>query len=69
MFFWIREAVGWILLAASLYLIRTAMLFVDNRQVIEASIVVFASLMVMRGGILLIRMNTVARISLLSSRR
>lgn len=63
MFFWIRELAGWSLLAAALYLIATALQFVNDRQVIEASIVVFASLTVMRAGILLIRMNTVARIS------
>lgn len=63
MFFWIRELVGWGLLAAALYLISIAMQFVGDRQVIEASIVVFSSLIVMRAAILLIRMNTVARIS------
>ena len=63
MFFWIRELIGWGLLAAAIYLILTALRFVEDRQVIEAAIVVFASLTVMRCGTLLIRMNTVARIS------
>ncbi len=66
MFFWIRELIGWGLMAAALYLIMTALRFVGDRQVFEAGIVVFASLTVMRGSILLIRMNTVARISQLS---
>lgn len=69
MFFWIRELIGWALLAASVYLILTALRFVEDRQVIEASIVVFASLTVMRCGTLLIRMNTVARISQRSENR
>lgn len=63
MFFWFREFIGWALLAIALYLISIALQFVDTRKVIEASVVVFASLTVMRAGILLIRMNTVARIT------
>jgi len=63
MFFWFREFIGWALLAVALYLISIALQFVETRKVIEASVVVFASLTVMRAGILLIRMNTVARIT------
>jgi hypothetical protein len=63
MFFWFRELIGWALLAVALYLISIALQFVETRKVIEASVVVFASLTVMRAGILLIRMNTVARIT------
>ena len=63
MFFWFREFIGWALLAVALYLISLALQFVETRKVIEASVVVFASLTVMRAGILLIRMNTVARIT------
>ncbi len=63
MFFWFREVTGWGLLAVALYLIAVAMRFVGDRQVIEASIVVVASLAVMRVAVLLIRMNTAARIS------
>ncbi|MEO2035414.1 MAG: hypothetical protein ABGZ35_25325 [Planctomycetaceae bacterium] len=68
MFFWFREAVGWSLLAASLYFIAIALRFVSNRQVLEAGIVVFASVAVMRVAVLLIRMNTAARISQQSNR-
>ena len=68
MFFWFREAIGWSLLAAALYLITIALGFVSNRQVLEASIVVFASVAVMRVAVLLIRMNTAARISQRSDR-
>jgi len=63
MFFWFREFIGWALLAVALYLISIALQFVETRKVIEASVIVFASLTVMRAGILLIRMNTVARIT------
>ncbi len=63
MFFWFREVIGWSLLAAALYLIAIALRFVSNRQVMEAGIVVVASLAVMRVAVLLIRMNTAARIS------
>ena len=68
MFFWFREVIGWALLAAALYLITIALRFVIDRQVMEASIVVFASLAVMRAAVLLIRMNTAARISQQSDR-
>lgn len=63
MFFWFREFIGWALLAVALYLISIALQFVETRKVIEASVIVFASLTIMRAGILLIRMNTVARIT------
>ena len=63
MFFWIRELVGWGLLASALYLIVIAVRMVGDRQVIEASVVVFSSLVVMRTSVLLIRINTAARIS------
>ena len=57
MFFWFREFIGWALLAVALYLISIALQFVETRKVIEASVIVFASLTVMRAGILLIRMK------------
>lgn len=63
MFFWIRELVGWGLLASALYLIVIAVRLVGDRQVIEASVVVFSSLVVMRTSVILIRINTAARIS------
>ena len=62
MFFWIRELVGWGLLASALCLIVIAVRLVGDRQVIEASVVVFSSLVVMRTSVLLIRINTAARI-------
>ncbi len=63
MFFWFREIIGWLLLTVSLYLISIAVQLVSSRQAIESGVVVFMSLAVMRAAILLIRMNTVARIS------
>ena len=63
MFFWFREVIGWGLLAVGLYLMVVAVRFVGDRQVIEASIIVVASSVVMRMAVLLIRMNTAARIS------
>ena len=68
MFFWIREVIGWVLLALALYIIRIAIDFVGNRQVLEAGIVMGGALLVMRCGMLLIRLNTVARIALLSDK-
>lgn len=62
MFFWIRELIGWTLLAVALYLISIALRFAEDRQVIQAGIVVFSSIAVMRMSVLLIRMNTAARI-------
>jgi len=64
MFFWIREVAGWALLGLSLYIIYLAISFVNNRQVFEAGTVMWAALLVMRCGMLLIRLNTVARITL-----
>lgn len=68
MFFWIREAIGWSLLAVGLCLIAAAYQFVSNRQVLEAGIIVLASVAVMRVAVLLIRINTAARISQQSER-
>jgi len=64
MLFWIREVAGWALLGLSLYIISLAISFVNNRQVFEAGTVMWAALLVMRCGMLLIRLNTVARITL-----
>jgi len=68
MFFWFREIMGWALLGLSLYIIYTAISFVGNRQVFEAGVIMSAALIVMRCGMLLIRLNTVARITLLDDR-
>ena len=59
-----REIAGWLLVLFSLYLIRLALDFVNTRQVVEASVVVFAAIGVFRGGIHLIKVATAARICL-----
>lgn len=65
MMFWIREIAGWALVAASLVVMRIGLSFVlsaGSPKIVEASIIIFASLGLLRGGILLIRISTVARI-------
>lgn len=67
MFFWIREIAGWLLVVLSLYLLRTGLVYVsdlESPKIIEASIIMFAALGVLRAGILLIRISTTARIAL-----
>jgi len=62
MFLRIREFAGWGLVIFGLYLIMTALSYVTNRQVVEASAVVFASAISMRAGVMLVRLATAARI-------
>ncbi len=66
MFFIIREIVGWVFVAFSLYLMRSALSYVENRQVIEAGIVVFICGLLLRAGVHLIRVATAARICMKS---
>lgn len=64
MWFWIREIVGWILVLVALYLLRVGLVFVmdvENPGIVEAAILFFAALGVMRAGILLIRISAAAR--------
>jgi hypothetical protein len=63
--FWLREIFGWILIVVSLIVLRIGLKFALNTeepQIVEASLVLFAALGVMRSGILLIRISTAARI-------
>ena len=63
--FWIREIAGWALIAAALYVMRMGLNFAlasQSPKIIEASVVIFASLGLLRAGILLIRISTAARI-------
>ncbi len=64
MFFWVRELFGWLLLAAAIFLIKTALGYTENRQVVEAGVVSIMALGTMRAGLLLIRVSTAARIAL-----
>ena len=69
MFFVIRETAGWFLIVAALYLIQLTLLdYVDAGRVVEAGIVVVASMFVFKGGIHLIRVGTAARICMLPRR-
>jgi hypothetical protein len=63
MFFWAREIVGWLMLALSLLLVRVALQYLENRQVVEAGVVVALVIAFLRMGILLIRVSTAARIA------
>jgi len=70
MLFWIREIAGWVLVLASLWLIRLGLTFVSDPmspRIVEASVVMFAALGLLRMGILLIRISTAARICLKES--
>ena len=63
MFFILREVIGWVFVVVALMLIRTALGYVESRQVIEAGIVVFLCSLLMRSGIHLVRVSTAARLS------
>jgi hypothetical protein len=70
MLFWIREIAGWVLVLASLWLIRQGLTFVSDPtspRIVEASVVMFAALGLLRMGILLIRISTAAKICLKES--
>lgn len=63
--FWLREVMGWALVAISLIVLRVGMNFAMNTaepKIVEASVVLFAAMGVLRAGILLIRISTAARI-------
>jgi hypothetical protein len=63
--FWIREIAGWALVAFALLLVRTGLTFVTNMdtpRIVEAGVVMFAAMGVLKAGILLIRISTAARI-------
>ena len=63
--FWIREIAGWALVAGALVVMRLGLSFAlssESPKIVEASVIVFASLGLLRAGILLIRISTVARI-------
>lgn len=62
---WLREIAGWALVLCALYLIRRGLVFVtdlESPRIVEAAVVFFAGLGVLRAGILLIRISTAARI-------
>lgn len=63
MFFIIRETAGWLLVVTALYLIQLALrTYIPRGDVIEAGLIVMASMFVFKGGIHLVRVATAARI-------
>ena len=65
MFILIREAAGWLLVLAALYLVRTGISYVSNPEdarIVEAGVVMLAAMGLLRAGILLVRISTAARI-------
>ncbi len=69
--FWIREIAGWVLVLVSLYMLRLGLTFamdLDSPRIVEAAVVVFAGLGVLRAGIMLVRISTAAHICRLDRR-
>ena len=67
MLFWIREIAGWILVLVALALVRLGVEYVSDfssPRIVEAGVVLFTAMGIMRVGILLIRVSTAARIVL-----
>ena len=65
MLFWIREIAGWILVAAGLIVMRIGLNFAlaaESPKIVESSVVIFASLGLLRAGVLLVRISAAARI-------
>ena len=65
MLFWLREIMGWGLVALSLVILRMGLNFAldtEDTKIVEASVVLFAAMGILRAGILLIRISTAARI-------
>ena len=64
MLFWIREIAGWLLIAVAIFVLKSALDYVTNRQVVEAGVVTMVGLGVLRSGVLLVRVSTAARIAM-----
>lgn len=65
MLFWLREIMGWGLVALALVVLRLGLNFALNTEepkIVEASVVLLAAMGILRAGILLIRISTAARI-------
>lgn len=63
--FWLREIFGWALVGVSLVVLKMGLdlaFYTDEPKIVQASIVLFAAMGVLRAGILLIRISTAARI-------
>lgn len=64
MLFWIREIAGWFLVLAAFWIAGQGIDYLGDEKPIQASILMFAALGVLRAGILLVRISTAARICL-----
>ncbi|MGL4464728.1 MAG: hypothetical protein ACRC1K_21450 [Planctomycetia bacterium] len=64
--FWVREVIGWLLVAAGLFGVLQSMSLVGNREVVGGAIVAGMAIFVFRGGLHLIKVATAARIVLAS---
>lgn len=62
MSFWLREIVGWLLLALGVWLILICYTFLREGLVLEAGPMCIISLIVFRGGIHLLKVAVAARI-------
>ncbi len=63
---WLREIAGWALVLVGLYIVRICVLFVmdlESPRIIEASVLGFIALGVLRAGVLLIRISAATRIA------
>lgn len=69
MFFWVREIFGWLLVAAALFLFYMCLLYVGDRKVVQAMLVATVSTVLFRGGLLMIRLSTAARVVLQARRQ
>lgn len=64
-----REIAGWLFVLLGLYLLREGLTLVGDRKVFEASVVVFASIAIFRGGIQLVKVATAAHVCLTAERQ
>lgn len=62
MSFWLREIVGWLLLAIGLYLMYQCLIALSERLFIEAGPLSIIAIIVFRGGIHLLKVAVAARI-------
>ena len=64
MLFWLREIAGWLLVGFAVWLLVIALDYVSHRQVVESGVVAFIGLGVLKGGVLLVRVSTAARLAM-----
>lgn len=57
----VREIIGWLLVAAALYLVLIGLGFLSQRQVVEAGITAGLAIALYRGGLGLVKLSAAAR--------